>query len=180
MPVETEECDILNLSRLSMHPAIAPLMNRRQGLQEKKAALLEAQQQCEAMLRDFERVNALELAEEQPEISRKRKDLKQQLTDSEDQITLVEAGLTELDQQIDDSMGVVREAIQAEIDALFAPEVEAMVEALQAILERNDRLHAIERCSARLLQTGRLELFNPGLVGWLFRLERKLTLVAPQ
>jgi hypothetical protein len=173
-------CDILNLARLTMHPVIMPLMERRQGLQDKKATLLADQKQVDAVRQDYERVYALELAEEQPEIFRKWKELKQQLGDYEDQLALVETGLIQLDQQIDGNMGAVREQVQKEIDALFLPEVWKMIARLQDLIEANRQLHEIERCSARLLQTGNLALFNQGLEGWLFRLERKLALLVPK
>jgi hypothetical protein len=179
--VEAEEsCDVLNLVRLTMHPSIRPLMERKTALQERKTNLLQGQRQLTAVLEDFQKVHSLDLAEEAPEAMRKWREVKQQLADYEDQIGLVERGLSELDEQIDAGMGAVREAVQAELDALFLEPVQTTVEALQVLSDTNARLHELERCSNKLLQTGRLELFNPGLEGWLFRLERKLALLVPK
>jgi hypothetical protein len=178
--VETEECDILALSKLSLHPVILPLFERRQGLLEKKTALLEEQQQWDAIAQDFQRVNALELAEEQPEVFCKWKELKGQLQDYEDQLTLVETGLYELDQRIDEGMAEVREEVQRDIDSRFVGTIRTMVAGLQALVETNQQLHTLENCQHRFFSTGNLQLYSPSLEVWLYRLQRKLALLAPK
>jgi hypothetical protein len=175
-----EEVDILSLSRLNMHPLVAPLYARREGLHQRKAQLLDNQRQLEAVRQDFEKLHALALAEEEPEIMYQWRDLKSQLQDCTDQLGLIEAGLDDLDAQLDASMGELREVVQGQIDALFLPKVRRVIAGVQDVLEDNRELHTIENCSHRLLQTGNLELFCPWLEAWLFRLERKLNLLAPK
>jgi hypothetical protein len=129
---------------------------------------------------DFEKLHALALAEEEPEIMHQWRDLKQQLQDATDQLGLVEAGLDDLDAQLDASMGELREVVQGQIDALFLPQVRRAIAGVQDVLETNRQLHTIENCSHHLLQTGNLELFCPWLEAWLFRLQRKLNLLEPK
>ena len=129
---------------------------------------------------DFERTHALALAEEDAAVMQQWRDLKQQLQDYADQIALVEAGLAEIDRVIDESLGAVRGEVQEQIDALFLRELPPMIAALEAVVERNNRLHQIENCSARLLQTGKLYCFNEGLDAWLYGLNRKLNLLSPK
>ena len=170
----------MNLRRLTSHPTVAPLMARKEALAQRRREMVESQQHLQAVLRDYESAQVLALAEQDLDALRRYDDIKAQLQECTDQIALVDAGLAELDMQIDHSMGSVREQVQAQIDTLFLEPTQALYHGLQALVADNNRLHELERCSHRLLQTGRLELYNAGLAGWLYRLERKLALVAPK
>ena len=152
-PVAVEECDILTLTRLNLHPLISPLYERREGLQEKKANLLVGQKQLDNVRVDFERLHSLALAEEEPETMRQWRELKQQLQDYEDQLQLVEAGVYELDGLIDTTMAEVREVVQGQIDSRLVEPIRAMIAGLQALLPTNQELHTLENCQHRFFST---------------------------
>jgi hypothetical protein len=155
-------------------------MARREALQQKKTNMLAGQRQLETVRQDFERTNSVALAEEQPDAMHRWREVRRELQDYEDQIALVEAELATLDEEIDASMGMVRQAVQNEIDRLCLAPVQTLVTALQTLLEGNNQLRAIETCSGRLLGVGSLSLHNATIEPWLTRLQRKLALLVPQ
>jgi hypothetical protein len=132
------------------------------------------------MRRDYERSQALVLAEGDAQAQRRWSEVKQHVMDLDNQIELTEAGLAQLNGEIDASMGMTRAQVQQELDERFEEPVAAMIEGLEALVPYNERLKEVEGCSNRLLQTGRLALYNPGLEAWIFMLKRKLALVTPR
>jgi hypothetical protein len=169
LPVATEDTtDILSLTRLHNHPVLAPLMERREHVRERTERLTQERRQMAGVLTDFERLHALPLAEEQPALMEQWRGLKQRLSEHDDQMTLVQTGLGELEAQIDASAGMVRDEIARELDERRAPHVAAMVEGLQALAPHNQALQQIERASLRLLRHTTMENVD-GMLGWRLR-----------
>ena len=179
--VEVEEFDLLNLARLNLHPALLPLFERKEALRQRQSNMLEGKQRLEAVLTDFERNNSLALAEGvEATVLHQWRELKKELGDYDDALELIASGLVELDQLIDEQTSLTREEVQTEVDALFLRELPPMIAALEAVVERNNRVHQVENCSARLLQSGKLYCFSEGLEPWIYGLKRKLNLLSPK
>ena len=179
---EAEETfDLLNLARLNLHPSIAPLFTRREALHQRKANVLEGKERLQAVLTDFEKLHSLALAEGiDTVVLHQWRELKKELGDYDDALELIASGLVEIDQLIDEQTSTTREEVQAEVDRLFLRELPGMIQALEAVVERNNRVHQVENCSSRLLQTGKLYCFNEGLEPWIYGLKRKLNLLSPK
>jgi carboxylesterase type B len=170
---------VLTLTRLSQHPLLAPHLERRSALRQRLDALEQDHQHQTRLLTDYEKSQALRLAEGDASETQLWRDLKAQIADNEQAQRITTQALTQLEPQIEEATAQARAHVQAVLDRLFLAPVRAMAQALDVLQDTNERLHQLERCSNALLQTGRLELFNPVLGGWLLRLQRKLALLDP-
>jgi hypothetical protein len=171
-PPETTD-DVLSLTRLSEHPTLAPLIERRNTLRQRLSTLEQDHAHQTRILADYEKSAALRLAEGDASETQMWRDLKQQLADNEQQARITTTALEQLEPTIEEVTEQARVEVQAALDQLMRAPVQALVQALEVLLDTNERLHNLERCANALLHTGRLELYNPQLSGWLARLKRK-------
>jgi hypothetical protein len=154
-------------------------MAKREGMHQRKEALLQGQKQYGAVVSDFEKLNAVALAEQEPGTMQRWSQLKQEQSDYAEQLMLLERGLVAIDEEIESALAGVREMVEDEVNRQLVAPIRTVVSALQGIVGTNRRLGEIERTNSRLLQGGPLEICSPWLEGWLLRLERKLALIDP-
>ena len=178
VPQETEiTYDVMALRRTIDHPALEPLMSRRENLLQRQAALRQEQRQAAAFLHDFEHTRALELAEEAPDALAQWGQLKAQVAEADRALGFNEVATRALEEQIDAVVPEVQEDIEARLNRLRLPLVEQVVEHLAAIEQANKELRAIEGRSHILLQQSKPWLVDLRLEGKLKLLRRSLHLL---
>jgi hypothetical protein len=178
-PAPTESYEVLALSRLTEHPLLAALYQRKGEVHEQlNVRARERQRLAEALTalehREAEQIAALG-ADWDPAAYR---DLKSQLADVEAEEKMLVGGVAVLDAQIDSLQDSVRDDIARRLDALRVPLVDAVVQALDSITAANRQLHAIEAKSQRLLQHSKHHLYDGGLEHRLALMKRSQHLLA--
>jgi hypothetical protein len=170
--------DVLTLRRLTDHPALRPMMERRQEICARLEACERERAAQKARVADLQHLAARGVAEHGPDWQPSAlRDAEQALADLAAQEELLQAGLHALDEDIERSSYEARIAVEGELNRLRRPHVAKITEALQGIVEHNAALHAIEAKSQRLLGTGRWHLYDAGLSGRLNLVQRTLHLL---
>jgi hypothetical protein len=147
--------DVMTLRKVRQHPALGPLMERRESLLQRQAAQRQDQRQAAAVLRDFEQGSALALAEEEPGAMDQWAHLKDQLAEADRQLGFIEVAVRALEEQIDAAVPEVHADIEARLNQRRLPLVTQVVAHLAAIEQANRELRGIEGLSQALLHQSR-------------------------
>jgi hypothetical protein len=169
----TPAYDVMALRRVSDHPALQPLVQRRQTLVQRLQALEVDHTRLEVERRTLEHREAEQVAalgaEWNPAAYR---ELKHALNDNEDETATVRTGLDLLDQYIDEATSTTRDDIEAAFNRLRQPLLAQVIAALESIVDANRQIHAIEGLSQRLLQVGKYHLYDASLEPRLAQMQR--------
>jgi len=173
--VRSEEAyDVLSLRRTIDHPAVRPLVERRAQLQARLEAKRQEREQHDQTMASIERSEqtAIDLAGENWTWPAPYVHAKESLEDVKSQERVILGALEQLSAQIDQEESAARDDIERALNQLRRPAVAAVAAILKRLVEPNQRLHAIERASQRLLQVGRWHTYDPSLEGRLKLIER--------
>jgi hypothetical protein len=178
--VQNEESyDVLSLRRAFDHPAVRPLIERREALRQRLEALAQERHQHEQTMANIERSEAvaISIAGEDWSWPAPYIHAKEGLEDVKSQERIILAALGQLSVQIEETESEARDAIENALNQLRRPVVAAVAEILKALVEPNRRLHEIERVSQKLLQTARWHTYDATLEGRLGLIERTKALL---
>jgi hypothetical protein len=171
--------DVLTLRRLSDHPWLQPLLRRRHELGERLRLLTEEHQRLAEALTRYEATAAEELAvlgaDWSPAAYRQLK------TDREEIATehrMVSGAVELLDQHMEEATSRVQADIERHLNALRKPLVALVVQALEAVVDANRQLHAIEALSQALLHHAKYHLYDASLPQRLALMQRTQHLLA--
>jgi hypothetical protein len=160
-----EDFDVLSLRRVSEHPGVRPMIERRAALRQRLEGM---EQQRRDILADIARIEArqgtaiAELGEQwHPPLEWRQG--KEGLQGIDDQARMIQAGLVELDGQIETASDAARDDIEHVLNTLERPHVEAIVELYQKAVPHNHQLHIIQARRQRLLGHSKWHLFDGGL-----------------
>jgi hypothetical protein len=167
------------LRRLSDHPALAPLVTRRQALVERLRALEDAHQRLTAERSALEQQEAQAVAVMGSAWSPTAyRQLKERLSDNESEAATIAAGLELLDQEIDAVTSMVRDELEAALNWRRKRLIDPVIAALETLVDGNRQIHALEALSQRLLQVAKYHLYDAGLEPRLALLKRSQHLLA--
>jgi hypothetical protein len=173
--VRTEvDYDVLALRRSTDHPGVAPLLQRRDALRQRLESLGQQRRDIQTDLARIEASQGSAIAEQGDawEAPFEWREGKRAIEDMDGQERMIQAGLVELDEAIDSADSVARADIEARLNDLTRPLLEAVVAALATITDANARLHAVCGKSQRLLGVARWQVYDGGLESRLRLMQR--------
>jgi hypothetical protein len=172
--VQTEvDSDVVSLRRLEDHHVVRPLLERRAALRARLEALGQEHREGQATIAAIERGQAQLIAEHDNWAwPLEYRQAKERLEDIAAQERAIQAGLGELDETIAQAESEARAVIERALDVLERPHVEAVLEALQGMLEHNAALHRIQTRRQRLTGSARWHLVDGGLANRLYLIQR--------
>jgi hypothetical protein len=178
VPTEAD-FDVLSLRRTTDHPAVRPLVEKRTQLQSRLESLAQERRQHEQTMASIERSEAVAIAIAGEDWAWPAPYLraKEALEDVAAQERVILGAIEQLGVQIEAAESQARDDIERALNQLRRPLVAAVAETLRLLVEPNQRLHALERASQRLLQIGRWHVYDPTLESRLTLIERTRALL---
>src|SRR5262245_49551647 len=128
--LEPASYDVLHLARLWQHPLVQPLVDRKTALRTRVDTLEQEHITLSRALADFERSQAIRLAEGEVEGTQAWRDLKQHITENEDSQRITQQAIELLEPEVEAALSAARLAVQTDLDRLFVAPVRAMIQSL--------------------------------------------------